>query len=303
MPGRNAGAELHGHDFHDADLRGVDFQGADLRGANFARARTGLTRPWQVALLTAALVVSLAIGVFAGFAGRLIERLLDSGDARQQVVALTVIATLILFVVVAAWKGMERAVLTVLPITAGLFLLVGIFAVALDLGSGRGALGAAAFLLFATAMIGLGALARAVAGTVAQWAFMLVAVLGAVAGGLLGGGLVSAIIALAALLVGQSALRGRAGYPFLAHTVAEIACARGTRFSGADLRGARFDEATLNDADFRGALLEGARFADARIRLCLFDDGKRLPPERTENAANLEAFTSTHDAAERRELR
>ncbi len=273
-----AGADLHGRDFREADLRGVDFRGANLRGADFTRARTGARTPWQVVLLVVSFAVSLGVGVAAGYAGRVVRRLLQSQDARQQMLAVVVVAVLVLFAADAVWKGLEHALRTVLPITAAFAVIAGVLAVVAGVGTGRGALGGLIFLLIAAAMVALGALSRVVAGTVAMWAFALVAIAGGLIGGYLDGGLAAMVVAVAAMLVGRRALRSKGRYSFVSRFAVQLACAHGTRFDGADLRETVFDGAKLETSDFRGARLDGARFSDAKFRLCRFEGDMPTPP-------------------------
>lgn len=299
--GATLGATPHSRNLEGADLRGRDLHAVDLRGADLRGVRTGLLPRWRVVLFFSALTASLALGAFAGVAGRLVQRLLESDDVRQHALAALVLFALLAILVTAAWKGGAAAMRTVVPVTAGSFVLVGALALASGLGPGRGALGAAAFVLLTTALVGLGGLARAVAGVISQGAFVAVAMLGGLLGGWLGGGWFAGLVAVAAVVVGQSALRGRRSYPLLSATVAEIACAHGTRFSGADLRGARFEGTKLVAIDFRGARLEDARFDEAKFHLCLFDAPQHHPPAaQTPNATPHGSVRDAERSAPRR---
>jgi hypothetical protein len=275
---RYADADLRGADFQGADVRQASFHGADLRGANFSNARAGPTAAWSIVLLLTTLGLSLALGVAAGFGGLRLQRFAASGDPREQVVAAAVLVGLVVFVVIAVWRGMEHAMRLVMPGAAGVAVLVAVAAVASGLGPGRGALGALVLLILLATIIGLGALARAIAGAVAQWAFVLVAVAGGLIGGWVGGGATAAIVAVAAMLVGRRSMHERPGSAHLTHAALRIACAHGTRFDGADLRGAIFDGARLDRSDFSGARLEGVRLDAAHIRSCLFDEGTKVTP-------------------------
>lgn len=273
MGAQYCGADLRGADFRHADVRHADFRGADLRRADFSHARTGSSTTWSALLLALSLATTLAFGVAAGFGGRWVRAFAASGDPREQLLAATVSATIVVFASVAVWRGVQKAVRLVLPTAAGVAVLVAVAAVVSGLGPGRGALGALLFLVLVATLVGFGALARAVAGDVAPWAFVLVAMAGGLIGGWVGGGATAAVIAITATLVGRRSMREHAGFDRLTHTALRIASSHGTRFDGADLRGASFDGARLARSSFRGARLDGTRLDRAHIRSCLFDEG------------------------------
>ena len=270
---RYRGADLRDADFRHADVRHADFRGADLRRADFSHARTGTTTAWSALLLALSLAAALAFGIAAGFSGRLVRTFATSSDPREQLVAATVSAAILVFASLAVWRGMQKAVRLVLPTAAGVAVLIAVAAVASGLGPGRGALGALLLLVLVAILVGFGALARAVAGEVAPWAFVVVAVAGGLIGGWVGGGATAAVIAITAMLVGRRSIKERAGFDRLTHTALRIACSHGTRFDGADLRGASFDGARLERSSFRGARLDGAPLDGAHVRSCLFDEG------------------------------
>lgn len=285
-----AGADLRGADFSRADLRGADLRRADLRDADFTRARTGMLPRWKAFFFVLALLLSVGGGVAAGFAGRSVQGLLTSHDPRQQAVAAIAIIALLLLVLVAVWKGMQFAIRYALPPTLTAVLISGVIGILSGIGTGRGALAVAAFLLVALVIVAFGALWRAVAGSAGKWAFFVAAVAGALVGGRVGGGLAGAVMAIAAALIGHRALGAKPLHPYLATTAARIASIRGTRFNGADLRGAHFDNARLEVSDFRGVDLSQTRFEGARIVLCLFDKGRSRRPAavRTSRTAAVE---------------
>jgi hypothetical protein len=259
------------------DQRGARFEGASLRGANFAGIRTGPRPADQAILVALALAVSIALGVITGWSARYLMALITGDDPRRAALALQAFAGVLVFLAAGLWKGGDLAVRVVLPVIAALFVAAGLIAIATGVGTGVGVAAVFAFLLLAVVVIGLGSLVRAVAGTVTTWTFVLVAVTGGLAGGAVGGGVPAIIVAVSAALIGRRSLHRSTRYPALARACVKIACARGTRFRGADLTGARFTGARLVACDFRGARLAGADFRDATFTSCLFDGGRDRP--------------------------
>lgn len=260
------------------DLRGARFDGAALAGADFTGVRTGL--PWrkEVFFTFAGLLIAVGLGVITGLGGRYLKVLLGSDDPRRVALALYADSALLIYILAALWKGAGVATRTVLPVIAALMLSTAVISVATGVGTGAGAFAVIGVVLIGAALVALGALARAVAGTVATAMFILVALSGGIAGGLAGGGIPAIVIAVSAALIGRRAIKGSKDYPRLARFTVEVACRHGTSFRGADLSGADFSKATLRSADFRGARLAGTKFDGASIQLCLFDGDRSTPP-------------------------
>lgn len=260
------------------DLRGARFDGASLAGADFVGVRTGMPRRWQAIAAIGGLLIAVGLGVVTGFGGRWLKSLLESDDPRRVALALYADSALLIYIIAALWKGAGEATRTVLPVIAALMVATAVISVATGVGTGAGAIAVLGVLLIGVALVALGALARAVAGTAATALFILVAVSGGAAGGLVGGGVVAVVIAVSAALIGRRALKEGGEYPLLTKLTVAFACWHGTSFRGADLTGADFSRARLVACDFRGAKLEGTRFDGATFHLCLFEGGRPRPP-------------------------
>ena len=109
------------------------------------------------------------------------------------------------------------------------------------------------------------------AGTVGALFLMVVAIGGALAAGLAGGGILGTVVAIGAMVMARRSAKLEQQYPTLARFIAAIACRGGTRFRNADLRGANLDGARLEACDLRGANLSGARLEHATMHLCRVD--------------------------------
>jgi uncharacterized protein YjbI with pentapeptide repeats len=270
-----AGARLHGADLRGVDLRGADLSGADLSSADLRGVRTGLATRWTWVLIPSALLVSLGCGVATGYAGRLLAGAFGSRLLAMRSMGVFVAAALALFLAVTVIRGLRVATARVLPAELLLIALVGVAAVATGAGTGHAALLGLSFLLAVGLLVVLAIGARAVSGTAGNAAFTLVALSGAAIGAVLGGGLVAAFIAIAALLASQRALHGAEGFPVLEQALARVATRGGTNLREADLRGARLDRARFFATDLRYAKLDPAQLGAADVRLCLVDEALR----------------------------
>lgn len=267
------GADLRGADLRGMDLRGADLSRADLSGADLRGVRTGLTRRWAWVLIPSALLVSLGCGAAAGYAGQVLARAFDSGLPAMRGMGVFVAVALALFLAITVVRGLRVATARVLPAEMIVLALVGAVAIATGAGTGRAALLGLAFLLSVGLVVVLAISARALGGTGGNAAFTLVALSGAALGAVLGGGLVAAFIAVAALLAAQRALHGAEGFPLLERALARIATHGGTSLRDANLRGARLDGARLLATDLRRATFDPVQLEGASVRLCLFDEG------------------------------
>jgi hypothetical protein len=265
------GEDLAGARFHASDLRGADFSGADLHGADLSTARTGMTRDWAVAVVVLALGMAVAMGFVSGVGGKWLRSLMESTDPRQRVLGVFLSVELVAFLIVFVWKGVTVAIRRVLPAAIAIAFAVGLIAVVSGAGKGTGAVAVLAFSALLATVVVFATLARAAAGTVGAAMFVLVAMTGAVVGGVSGGGLYATAIALAGMIAAQRALHGRAAQSGIAQAGAVIACAGGTRFCHTDLSDATFASAQLRSADFRGAVLRNTHFEGARVQTCAFD--------------------------------
>lgn len=286
------GRRLAGADLRGADLRGADLTGADLRGADLRGIRTGAGSAWATLVVGGALALSVGTGALAGVGGRYLAQLLASEATTDQVLSVLVISVLVVFVLAAIVLGLGHALRTVLPVLAATFAVGWLVTLAFGLGSGHIALAALGFVLAVAVVVVLAIAARTLAGGVRAIAFMLVAISGALAGTLLGGGFAATVVALGTVIAAQRSLHGAPGYTRLAKLVASITTHGGTSFRDADLSEARLEGTTLQACDLRGARLETARLDGARLRACRFDgQPPRLPRPPVSRAGRARAWT------------
>lgn len=267
-------ANLSGADFRSADLRGADLEGCDLRGADFSGARTGMRPSWAVLLALTGIACSVIAGAAAGYAARFLQELIRSGVPLERMLGVYLAASLLFMLIVAAIRGPYFAATRVLPFLSGLTLAGAVVAVLGKSGTGKGALAALGFFVVTLAIIVFAAAARSVAGAVGSLFFVVAAVTGALMGASLGGGLTAALIALAAVIIGQRGLRGHAEFHRLRNFSAWVASRGGTSFRNANLRGATFRSTRLAACDFRGAVFGAVDLSGAELHLCLFDRGR-----------------------------
>jgi hypothetical protein len=206
--------------------------------------------------------------VLAGYAGRLLQRLITADEPRVRAVGSFVLASLFVFLLIAATLGLRVAVRYALPVLLALAAAVGVGFLAFGLGTGIGALAAIVLVL---GMVALASLARTLGGTSNMMLFAVVAISGALSGTLLGGGLAATLIAVLTMLIGRRALKTHAAYPGLSRVTSAVACRGGTSFRGADLTGANLQGAHLRCCDFRGAKLQDVQFEPAEVHLCRFE--------------------------------
>jgi len=265
------GARLASARLAGADLRGTDLTRADLHDADLSNIRAGMSRPWAALVFVGSLVCSIALGVLIGVCLRYMTDLLATGDVRHRMAALFVISSLLVFLVAGIWRGLHYATYNVLPVTAALAVAAGVSAVVSGSGTGIGAALTLVYVALAAVMIVFAVFVRAVAGTVGTLFFMVVAIGGAVAAGVAGGGILGTAIALGAMLMARRSAKLEQQYPALARMTAAIASRGGTRFRDADLRGANLAGARLDACDLRGAKLGGARLDHVTMHQCRID--------------------------------
>ena len=105
---------LQAASFEGADLRGADFTMADLSNASFRNARFGVPPSIGAAILAAAIALSLAFGVVAGFAIDAVRNRLYGEGWERTSSAAGILIILVVFVVVLFWKGLDIAIRTYL---------------------------------------------------------------------------------------------------------------------------------------------------------------------------------------------
>jgi len=262
-----AGADLRGADlsevvaegvsFRDADLRGADLSRAKLAGADFAGARLGLRPAASVGLFVVALVVAAMAGVTIGLAVADVREVVRApGWDNAARGALFVLVT-VLFLGVLWIKGLRRA-FRVLLASLGVILLVSAVVTTIV---GRFEAGiafrlAALSVLLAVVFL-VGMVGRMIGGTYGAAALVVVAVVGGLVSGQAGGGIAAVVVAMAMVVFAKRALYDERQDRPIQRLTHHVVTARGTRFTGADLRHASFAGTRIAHTDATGALREG----------------------------------------------
>ncbi len=259
------GRELTGADFVGADVRGCDFSNADLAHADFTDAEIGV-RPLAAALILAG---SVAVSILTGVAvGSLLTTITDdatSSDWRDVMGAILLGFVVALFFGMLIVKGLavtfKAYLLLVVGVVALDYAVVGIFAGEIRFRNSYPLI--ALLLLFLPAAVA-GMLGRVVAGSFRAWAIALVALLGGLAAGRVGGAILAIPVSLFMVYISKRALAGDGRDRVLRQIAHRIVSHRGTRFIGAD----------LSRADFSGTLLTHSNVSEATLGGAIWDDGK-----------------------------
>lgn len=108
------GQNLTGADFSNADIRGANFTNAILQNANFQNAKAGLPRKQIFGLILLLLLITIILGLVAGFApvftGYLLFPYSISPD--NYFAALVVLSIFIFFAITTIYKGLSTAFFT-----------------------------------------------------------------------------------------------------------------------------------------------------------------------------------------------
>lgn len=113
--------DLSHADFSHADIRGANFANANLTGANFSGATMGLRWPWTIALICCAVLLSIAAGFGAMFAGIFLQTAFTNPPAEEifSLGFISLILSVMIGVAIVRW-GIEAT------LGAFAFVLVGI---------------------------------------------------------------------------------------------------------------------------------------------------------------------------------
>lgn len=252
-----AAQPLQAANFEGADLRGTDFTMADLTNASFRNARFGVAPAVGAVILAAAIALSLAFGVVAGFAIDAVrDRLYGEGWERTSSAA-GILIILVVFVVVLFWKGLDVAIKTYLwtfAVVLAVSLVIRLIWGHVDIAVAARGIGLA--LVLALAVLS-GIVARAVGGALGAWGIAIVAVVGGLAAGQANGGLATLVISVSMVLISKRALRGDERDLSVRKLAYRIVDRWGTRFVRADLTGADFTGADAGRCNVDDAILDG----------------------------------------------
>ena len=259
------GLELAGADFAGADIRGCDFSNADLAHADFTDAEIGVRPLAAAVILGGSVVVSVMTGVAVGWLLNEITDDATSSDWRDVMGAILLGFVVVVFFGTIIVKGLtvtfKTYLLLVVVVVALDYAVVGLFAGEIRFRNSYPLI--ALLLLFLPAAVA-GMLGRIVAGSFRSWAIALVAVLGGLAAGQVGGALLAFPVSLFMMYISKRALTGDGRDRALRRIAHRIVSHRGTRFIGAD----------LSNADFSGTLLTYTNVSRATLDGAIWDDGK-----------------------------
>jgi hypothetical protein len=256
--------DLTNANFSGSDLRGANFSGADLTGADFSKARTGITVPNAVWLFLVALVFSLASGYVAMRAGRTVQVMLASTDARVRVSGYMTLVLTAAFIVYFWWKGVITAISNLMIPILLAAAVIGAMAYFSGLGTGQGMLFMILAMILVVVMFIIGTNARTLAGSVSGILFVVVALSGGMFGKSMGGGIGTVIMAISSAVISKRASAGAKGFYGLQKLTAFITKKYGTSFRNATLTNANFSNAKIYNADFTNADISSINLTDAK---------------------------------------
>ena len=261
------GADLRGVDlreavaeqvcFREADLRGADLSHARLAGADFTNARLGLRRGASIALFLVALLVAAGAGVIIGLAIADVRELTRTPGWDNKARGVGFILVTVLFLGVLWARGLRPAVRVLLIALAVLLLTSAVVSTLLGRFEAGIAFRLAAHTVLLAALFLVGMVGRMIGGSYGAAALMVVAVIGGLSSGRAGGGIAATIVAITMVTFAKRALHDEKQDRPIQQLTHGIVTARGTRFTGADVRGAIFTGTRIAHTDATGALREG----------------------------------------------
>jgi len=257
--------------FEGADLRGADFTMADLSNASFRNARFGVPPSIGAAILAAAIALSLAFGVVAGFAIDAVRNRLYGEGWERTSSAAGILIILVVFVVVLFWKGLDAAIRTYLWTFTVVFvasLVVRLIWGQIDIAVAARGVGLA-FVLALAVLSGI--VARVIGGALGAWAIALVAIIGGLAAGQANGGLATLVISVSMVLISKRALRGDPRDRTVREFAHRLIDRWGTQFVRANLTGADFTGTDATHCDVTGATLDGVQWEPGHAPIAVTD--------------------------------
>jgi uncharacterized protein YjbI with pentapeptide repeats len=260
--------------FSGSDLRSADFGGANLTGTDFTNVRTGIRPLDSVLLFLAALGVSLLSGYLAMLTGRTVKFMLTSGDPLMGAAGIITMVLSVLFIVYAYVNGGGTTIRNLIIPACVIALVLGLVAYFTQIGTGLGMLYIILSTLLLTIMFIVGTMARAVAGTLSNILFIIVALSGGLFSKSLEGGIGTAIMAISCALISKRALSGAKGFEALRRISCAVTRKFGTSFRNTNLTGANFSQSKIKNADFTNADLSEINWGDSKKINCINDENK-----------------------------
>ena len=272
-----AGEDLTGQDFAAEDLRGADltrvtaeevsFAAADLRGADlsharlasadFTDARLGLRPVASIVLFLLALLIAAGAGVIIGLAIADVRELARTPGWDNAARGVGFALVTVLFLGVFWARGVRMAVRVLLISLAVLLLTSAVVTTLVGRFEAGIAFRLAALAVLLAVLFLVGMVGRMIGGSYGAAALMVVAVIGGLSSGQVGGGIAAIVVAMAMVVFAKRALHDDKQDRPIQQLTHRIVTARGTRFTGADIRGATFTGTRIAHTDATGALREG----------------------------------------------
>jgi hypothetical protein len=268
--------DLANANFSGSDLRGADFGGANLAGADLTNVRTGIAPPTSVLLFVAALLVSLLSGYIATLTGKTVQLMLKSNDPLVGAAGIIVLVLSVLFIVYAMVRGGGAAIRNLIIPASIVALLIGLVAYFTQIGTGMGMLYLVLCNILLTVMFIVGTIARAVAGTLSNVLFLIVALSGGMFGKSVGGGIGTVIMAISCAVISKRALSGAPGFEGLRKISAFITRKFGTSFRNSNLAGSNMSGSKIHNADFANADTATVNWGDSKKVHCISTDNKLM---------------------------
>ena len=266
------GQTLPNADFSGADLRGTDFAEALITNANFSKCKTGLRTSSAVLIFILALLISLLSGYIAMLTGDTIKTMIKSPDNNIVTAGYITFGLFIVFILMAIWKGGKNTMISIV-VTVVAVLIAGLIGLLTGAGTGMGSLYSTLAIILFVAMIIVGTISRATAGTLSSnIIFLIVAIGGGMFGKSLGGGLGTVILAISCAIISKNALSNKKKFPWLNKIAVTVGTYFGTSFKNADLTGADFSESEIRNTNFSGAKLSGVNWENSKKKFNLVDD-------------------------------
>ena len=252
----------------------------DLTGAIFEKCTVGINPSNRVIIFIIAACLSLFAGYIAMLAGTTVQALLAAKEPRLRMAGFIICGLFLVFIAVAIWRGLHN---TSLKVGAGmlvLIILIGLVSYFTEANAaGVGALYGLSSLLLVFAMLIIGAVARATAGTLQSTIlFLLVALGGGMFAKSLGGGIGTLIMAIATAIISKKALANKKN-SLVKYLALRISASFGTSFKNANLYGASFKNMAVNNCKFDGAVLENVKMINSTSSLCYYGTNKTKLPD------------------------
>ena len=256
--------------FSNCDLRGADFTGANLFGAEFSNIKTGVTPVNTYLFFFAAIVVSAFSGYIAMVAGTTVQRMLTSEDIYMRISGMITLVIAIGTLIVYYWKGGTSVFRMFLIPALIIAAVIGATAYFTGLGTGKGMLYLGIVLILLVLMFIVGTVARATAGMLSSFLFLIVALSGGLVSRTVGGGFGTVIMAVSCALISKKALRGAPGFENLRKFAFYITSKLGTSFRQCDMQNSDFSQVkAIHNADFSNADTALVHWGDCKKVNCI----------------------------------